>query len=257
MSDYDRQKQILEILNTEQSISVNKLVKLLFVSPATVRRDLEAMSRKGLLKRTHGGAISFSSSNEESSIYVREEIMKREKREICEKCLDYIQNNQSIFLDSSSTICTLIPMLNAFQYLTLITNGVSAALLIAQKTNFKAYVPNGFIRHQSNSILGDSATQNISSIYTDLYVFSCSGIDIEHGITEAAIDQVEIKKAMMKNSCKKILLVDSSKFGVTFIAKCCDIKDVDVIITDKKPSDKFIDYLATTEVELIVCDNLE
>lgn len=255
MSDYERQKQILEILNAEQTVSVNKLVETLFVSPATIRRDLETMARKGLLKRTHGGAILFTSSSEESSIFVREEIMKKEKREICEKCIDYIKNNQSIFLDSSSTICTLVPMLSAFQYLTLITNGISAALLIGQKTNFKTYVPNGFIRHQSNSILGDSATANISSIYCDLFIFSCGGIDIKHGVTESTIEQIEIKKAMFKNSTKKILLVDSSKFGVTYIAKSCDIKDIDVIITDHRPSDEFMDYIATTNVELVICEN--
>ena len=98
MSDLLRQEEIMSILKARKSITVDSLVKILYVSPATVRRDLEDMDKKGLLKRTRGGAILFSSSSEESSLMLREEAMKQEKKSIAFKCIDFLKNFIKIFL---------------------------------------------------------------------------------------------------------------------------------------------------------------
>lgn len=251
MNDFTRQAQIMEILKNEKSVSVNKLVKTLFVSQATIRRDLETMAKQGLLKRTHGGAILFASSSEESSILIREETMKKEKREIAELCIPYLKNNISLFFDSSSTVSNLIPFLNNFQYLTIITNGLSTSLMITQKTNFKVFVPSGFVQSQSNSILGETSTKTISDLFCDIFIFSCAGLSLENGVTEASLEQADMKKLMLKNSRKKILLIDSSKFGQTYLAKSTDIADIDIIITDKKPEQKFVDYILQLGIELV------
>ena len=96
MSDITRQNQIMEILNEEKSVSVSKLIKRLYVSPATIRRDLEDMAKKGLLKRVHGGAILFASKNEESSIITRSKTMVQEKRAIAASTINFLKNNQYI-----------------------------------------------------------------------------------------------------------------------------------------------------------------
>lgn len=255
MSDFERQKKILEILNQEKRVSANKLVKMLYVSPATIRRELESMSKRGLLKRVHGGAILVSSGSEESALEIREETNKKEKKNICEKCIEFIKNNQSMFLDSSSTVSTIVSYLNEFQNLTIITNGMSAALQIAQKTNFKVYVPDGFIKSQSNSILGDCTNKTLSNLYCDLFISPCAGFEIGRGITEATIETAEIKKIMLKNSTKRILLIDSSKFGHTYLAKTCDVSDIDIIITEKAPDQKYIDYIDQMGAKLIITNN--
>lgn len=255
MSDFERQKKILEILEDKKRVSTNKLVKMLYVSPATIRRELESMSKRGLLKRIHGGAILVSSGSEESALEIREETNKKEKKTICEKCIEFIKSNQSLFLDSSSTVSTISQYLNDFQNLTIITNGVSAALQIAQKTNFKVFVPGGFIRSQSNSILGDCTNRSLSNIYCDVFISSCAGFEIGKGITEATIENAETKKIMIKNSQMRILLIDSSKFGKTYLAKTCDISDIDIIITEKKPDQKYIDFISQFDTKLIVCED--
>lgn len=254
MSDLAREEKIMEILNAENSVSVNKLMKLLYVSQATIRRDLTEMAKKGLLKRTHGGAILFSSTSEESSIVIRTETMKREKRMICEKALDYIKNNDSIFLDPSSTVCTIVPLLVNFRYLTIISNSLNAAMAIGQKTNFKVFIPSGFLKAQSNSILGDSTSKVISDIHCDIFLFSAAGIDTDRGLTEATIEQAEMKKIMCRNSRKRILLLDHTKFEQSFLAKSIDLMDVDVLITDRKPSEEYIRFLSQYKLELVWCE---
>ena len=254
MNYYERESKIFEIISQEKSVSVNKLVRMLYFSPATIRRDLKAMENKGLIKRVHGGAILFVSPNEETSVILREESFKKEKKEICQACSGLIKNNQSMFLDSSSTVCNLIPLLNEFKSLTIVTNGLNAALKIGQTTKFKAYVPNGFVKIQSNSIIGETAYNTLSKLYCDLFIFSCAGLSIENGITEQAIEQAEIKSIMAKRSKKKILLVDSSKFEKTYIVRAMPLEDVDVVITDKRPDDKFVDFCQNAKIELIICE---
>lgn len=254
MNDFARESKILEILEKEKSVSVNKLVSLLFVSPATVRRDLQEMSKKGLIKRTHGGAILHASTHEETSILVREETNKKEKRIIAEAATKYLNNNQSMFLDSSSTAGAIIPFLNDFRYLTIITNGLNSALKISQTTKFKVYIPDGFINSNSNSIIGDYTSNSISNLHCDVFLFSAAGFDIESGFTEATIEQSKIKQIMMRNSKKKIMLLDSTKFGKSYLCKTCDPVDIDVLIIDKKPDQKYLDYLAQFDMEVIICE---
>lgn len=251
MYDNERYDKILEILKEKKKVTVDKLVKELYISPATARRDLEAMSKKGLLKRVHGGAVLFSSSNEESSLFIREELNKKEKREICEKAISFIQSNQSIFLDSSSTVLHLVPLLNQFKSLTLVTNGLSTAMAIKNNTTFRAFIPGGFIQNQSNSLLGHTTINELQNLFVNICIISCAGFDFNQGITEASIEQAEIKRTMIKNSSKRILLVDSSKFGKSFISKICNINDINTIITDKNISQEYIDKIKELGIELV------
>lgn len=252
MREIERQEEILNILKESRTVSVNKLVKVLNASPATIRRDLTDMESKGLIKRIHGGAILFVSSNAETSILLREEENKKEKKAICERCVDFIKNNQSIFLDSSSTVVNLIPFLNNFQYLVLATNGLNAALKIGNLTKFTAYVPNGFVKTQSNSITGETVCQTLEKIKCDLLIFSCAGVSIANGITEPSIEVSEIKALMMKNTTTRILLVDSSKFDKTYFSKTADLSAIDIIITNEKPSEEYIKFFQDNNVKLVI-----
>lgn len=254
MFENERHQKIMEILEKDKKVSVNKLVKTLYVSPATVRRDLCEMSKKGLLKRTYGGAILYASTSQESSIILREGANKQQKVAICAKCLEYIKNNQSIFLDSSSTVTNLIDFLSERKFLTIITAGLTSAQLLTQKTQFTTYIPGGFIQAHSNSIQGGMVMQTISKIHTDLFIFSCSGLSIEGGITESSIEQAEIKKIMAKNAQKRILLIDASKIGKTFLGESVKIDDIDVLITDKKLDSSLKSYLLDKNIEVVECE---
>ena len=99
----ERQDEIIEIIKERKSVSVNDLAKELFVSCATVRRDLSAMEKAGLVRRTHGGAIITGSSSDESSTFLREQENVLEKKEIASLAVRFVKNNSSLYIDSSST----------------------------------------------------------------------------------------------------------------------------------------------------------
>ena len=234
-----RQEEILEILNKNKQATVEELASELFVSGATIRRDLSAMEKQGLIKRSHGGAIPFSSTAEESAFALREQENTAAKRIIANLAFRLVKNGYSVFLDSSTTTGFLIPLLNNLKYLSVTTIGLRNALLLSQTNNIKIYIAGGQISNHSNSITGSDTIDYISRIHADVAFISCSGVDIKAGFTDADIEQSKLKQQMRKNSAITAMLCDSAKFGKTFM--CTDFKfdEIDYLITDKKPPEAY------------------
>ena len=144
--------------------------------------------------------------------------------------------------------------LNERKFLTIITTGLTSASLLSSKTPFTIFIPGGFIHSQTNSIQGTSTLETIKNLHTDLFIFSCSGLSLRGEVTESNLEQSEVKKTMARNSSFKILLVDSSKIGKTYLSSSVALEDIDVIITDKKVDDKLKAIIVDNDVQLIECE---
>ncbi len=255
MLSLERQEEILEILNKNKSATVEELAAELFVSGATIRRDLRSMEKQGLIKRSHGGAMPFKSSAEESAFAIREQENTSAKRTIANLAVKLIKNGDSVFLDSSSTVGVTIPLLNNFNYLSVTTTGLRNALLLSQTNNIKIYIAGGQIQNHSNSIVGSDTMDYISRIHADISLISCSGINLQSGFTESSIEQAKLKLQMRKNSNKVAMLCDSTKFGKTFLCTDFDFDDIDYLITDKTPPIEYVEKIAQTKCKLITPEN--
>lgn len=251
MYDLERQNKIIEILKERKSISVIKLAKLLYVSHSTIRRDLTSMEKQGLVKRTYGGVILQESPNEESSLLLRQSINVKEKKIIAELCSKLIKDNTSLFIDSSSTCTYLVPYLKNFRNLNIVTNGLRIGLLLSEQTSCQIFLASGYIHSRSNSILGNLTLKTLEKVHCDYSIISCSGIDLNFGLSETTIDQSEIKITMTENSDKIILLCDHSKFGNVSLFKSIPLNKINYIITDQKPSDTYIEYCKENNIQLI------
>ncbi|MHB8065647.1 MAG: DeoR/GlpR family DNA-binding transcription regulator [Ruminiclostridium sp.] len=247
----ERHNQILNILNSKKSVTVDELSETLYVSAATIRRDLDKMQKTGVIKRSHGGAVLFESTNVESASAVRELENIKEKKQIAELALSFIRSNSVIFMDSSSTAGMIIPFLSQFKYLTIITNGLKNALLLSEKTDAKIYVPGGIVSTRSNSVVGSDTIDYISHMNTELALFSCSGINQNNGITDASFEQSSVKRTMIKHSKVRVLLCDSSKFGMTYMCRTCGFEELDYILTDKQPKTEYIETAFTHRCEIL------
>lgn len=257
MLTLERQEEILEILNKNKSATVEELAGELFVSGATIRRDLRAMEKQGLIKRSHGGAMPFKSSAEESAFAIREQENITAKKVIANLASKFIKNGDSIFIDSSSTTGTVIPLLNGFQYLSVTTTGLRNALLLSQTNSVKIYIAGGLVENHSNSITGTDTMDYISRIHADVSLMSCTGLSLNAGFTDASIEQSKLKQQMRKNSDKVIMLCDSNKFGKTFMCKDFDFDDIDYLITDKTPNQEYLDKILASKCQLITPDNTD
>ena len=257
MLSLKRQDDILEILNKNKSATVEELAAELFVSGATIRRDLATMEKQGLIKRSHGGAIPFKSTAEESAFAIREQENTAAKRAIASLAFKLLKNGDSVFLDSSSTTGFVIPLLNNLKYLSVTTIGLRNAMLLSQtKNDIKVYIAGGQIHNHSNSITGTDTMDYISRIHADLTLISCSGADLKAGFTDADIEQSKLKRQMRKNSDKVAMLCDSAKFGKTFMCTDFTFDEIDYLITDKTPPEEYVKKLADGKCKLL-CANME
>lgn len=251
MFEEERHNKILNIINTKKSVKVHELSEALYVSNATVRRDLAKMEKAGVIKRSHGGAVLFDSSNAESAISVRELENIKEKKKIAELAISFISSNSVIFMDSSSTAGMVIPYLSQFKYLTVITNGLKNALLLSERTEAKIYMPGGVVSTRSNSLLGSDTLDYLSNLNAGLAIFSCSGLTSNNGITDASFEQSKLKRALIRNSKVRVLLCDSSKFGGIYMCRTCGFEELDYILTDKKPQAEFTEAAAKHGCEIL------
>lgn len=251
MYDLERQNKILEILKEKKTISVDKLTKLIYASPATVRRDLTQMEKRGLVQRTYGGVILQEAPNEEASLLYRENINIREKRKICSLCSDLIEANSTMFLDSSTTVSFLIPFLRSDRRITVVTNGLNTAMLLSQQTSCQILLAPGYLNSRSAAVSGSLTINTLSKIHCKYAIISCTALNLEYGTMESTVDQAETKLKMIENCDKAILLCDSSKFDKNELFQIATLDKIDYIITDKQPDDKYKEYLEQHDVKLL------
>ena len=257
MLTLERQEEILAILRERKSATVDELASELFVSGATVRRDLRDMEKQGLLKRSHGGAMLFKSTAEDSAFALREQENVSAKRTIANLAIKLIKSGDSLFIDSSSTTGYVIPLLNSLKYLTVTTIGLRNALLLSENNTTKIYIAGGHVQNHSNSIIGSDTLDYISRIHAELALISCAGIDIKAGFTDGDIEQGKLKRQMKANSKKLAMLCDSTKFGKTFMCGDLTFSDVDYLITDKLPPKEYLSAIESAGCKLICPENTD
>ncbi len=244
MYDLERQNKILELLKNNKAVSVNKLAQLLYASSATIRRDLTKMEQKGLVTRTFGAVmINANPSNTEKAFELREKSNIVQKRSLCQRAVDLIRDNSSIFIDSSSTLLHIVPYLNSFSNLTIITNGLVIANELINQTKHSVIICGGQVQPNTNSMLGALAFASLRKFHTDLSLISTAALDFQSGFYELTIESSELKKVLISNSDKTVVLCDESKINKRSLYQCCDLGDVDTIISD---------YVLTKEDEKLI-----
>lgn len=230
----ERMSKIIEILKEREFISIQELADELYISISTVRRDLMNLENAGIVNRLRGGASLVKEKNKIQPSNIRSKINIDEKRIIADLAVDFIKEDMSIFMDASSTVQCMCQKLDRFNRLIIITNSALIPYTLKDNKNINIYCSGGFLNPNSLYFIGSASSRFISEFSTDVYFLSCKSIDFDN-IYDADYEQIQLKKIMIKNSKKTILLVDSSKFDESSFIKLSSLGDIDHIITDKKP----------------------
>ena len=205
----ERHEEILSYLKSHRAATVTELAGILYVSEATIRRDLTELQKLGLLDRSHGGAILLEQA-EEISIYVRMNENARQKEAVATKALRHIPDRaKTIFLDSSSTVLALAQRMNLSHH-TVVTNNLQTALQLSRVTDINLIIPGGTIYPSGVSVTGSWTNELLRGFRFDLMLCSCGAIT-EAGAYETSLEQREIKRTAFRQSDVKILLADHSK----------------------------------------------
>lgn len=234
MSYIDREQSILNILKDTPEVDVKTLTKLLFASPATVRRDLVKLERKGLIIRAHGKAISASVyADKNTGFLLREGTASLVKKKIAQAAVDEcIKNGDVVILDASSTALQAISQVaQTRKDNIIITSGIKAAALLAQ-TDIKFYSTGGKAINSSFSFVGQTAINTLKAFNADVCLVSCHGISQNGFATDTSEAENDVRKTIMQQSKRKVLLIDSSKINNGFYHNLCHISEFDDVFCD-------------------------
>lgn len=238
MSFKDRESKILDYLSQTREATIEELCARMFVSAPTIRRDLKALSEAGKIVRTHGGAFLTNLPWESTPQELREKEFVLEKDIIARKCLDLINDGDTVMIDASSTGLQLIKLLSTKKSIILITNSAKASLISA-KTGVKTFVSGGEASKSSFGYIGTLAEDFIRKFNADICFFSVSSLTIDGKLTDNSIAENQISKAMMECSKKSVLLLNSQKIGEPQLNTLCSINDVDFVVSEKSLSEYF------------------
>ncbi len=234
MPFYEREEEILRLLNDGEVKNNAELAKKLFISSQTLRRDLEKLESKGLIIRTHGGAVpSRHPADRHIPFFLREHEQSEAKSFIAKKAMEYIRDGDTIMLDGTTSACALVPYLSTFKDITVISSSAKACFLLGNM-DIKTICTGGHMLTRSLSYIGDDAIRTLENYNADVAFFSCRGLSEDGLLTDPSIEENLIRRAMMKQSRRKIFLCDSTKIGKKYQHNLCHAKQIDIIICEKE-----------------------
>jgi DeoR family transcriptional regulator of aga operon len=250
-----RVKAILNELQESGSVSINDLCDRFEASVATVRRDLQQLEEQGLLRRTHGGAVSieplFYEAFKKDASYV--DLVGRnadEKRRIGRAAAELVQQGNTIALTPGTTTTEVVRCLRYEGGIKVVTNTVNVAMELSKRKDIEVFVTGGHLRGDWFSLVGPAAVDSLRQTYVDIAFLGADGIHPSAGLTCHSPEEAAVNRVMLTQAKKRIAVADRSKFGVIASWKMCPIEDCDLIITDKRVTKDMIGPYSERGVEV-------
>ncbi|WP_252131086.1 DeoR/GlpR family DNA-binding transcription regulator [Clostridium caldaquaticum] len=246
-----RQEKIVELLKQKSSIKVNELAEIFNVSESTIRRDLQDMEVKGLLMRTHGGAVEAKKTSFEPTFKEKEDKKHEEKTTIAKIAASMIEDEDIIILDSGTTTLEIAKSIEA-KNITVVTNSIDIASVLSNRDDVELIVTGGILRKNTRAMVGHTGEVTLKNFRVDKAFIGANGISLEEGITTPNFTEAQIKKAMMNVANKVFIVADSSKFNQVSFSVICSIRAVTAIITNNDLDEAVIKDFQDAGVEIII-----
>ena len=228
----ERHQQILETARSHGRVDVAGLARTLSVTPETVRRDLTALERRGVLRRVHGGAIPVERLGIEPGIADRESHSAGQKERIARAALDELPDGGSIIIDAGTTTVRLAELLPDDRELTVVTHSIPVAAVLISRPNITLHLLGGIVRGRTLAAVGEWTKAQIAEVYADVAFMGTNSVSVEHGLTTPDIAEATVKRSLMSAARRTVVLADHTKFGRESFARVAPLADVDTIITD-------------------------
>jgi len=249
----NRRRLILEQIIRSGSAQVEELASRFGVSRMTIHRDLDALTELGMVRKQHGGVTLHESNSVESSFSYRAHLAERQKTAIARAGAALVQPGQSVILDESTTTLYIAPHLSNVTPLTVITNGIAMIDRLKEAHGIQLIGLGGTHNPRLNAFFGLLCENAISSLRANILFMSTSAVF--NGVIYHQDEEVlKIKRALMNIAHTKVLMVDSSKFGVTALNRLAGLEAFDVVITDSGLPERECDRLREQRVNLTVVD---
>lgn len=250
MLSEERRREILEILQGDGRVLVGDLSKRFRTSLITIRKDLEFLHHRGLLERTHGGALPLrTGALNDRTLQEKERLHRQEKQRIAAAAMKMIRTGQVIILDSGTTTTAIARACRHFRGLTIITNATNIAVELAG-TPVDVILTGGVLRKNSFSLVGPLAEESLRKLNADLLFLAVDGFDVRYGLTTPNLLEARVNRAMAEAARRTVVVCDSSKFGRRSLSLIMPTSSVHETITDRKIPPHDLKALREARVEV-------
>ncbi|MFG2682817.1 DeoR/GlpR family DNA-binding transcription regulator [Streptomyces sp. NPDC048392] len=246
----ERQQEILRLARDGGRVDVVSLAEEFQVTAETIRRDLKALDRAGLLRRVHGGAIPAGRLDFEPDLAERESTAADEKDRIARAALAELPAEGTMILDAGSTVARMAAAIPPEASLTVVTHSLPIAARLADHPGIQLHLVGGRVRNRTRAAVDAWALRAYGEIRADVAVVAANGFSVEHGLTTPDLAEAAVKRAALTAARRVVLLADSSKYAQEHFARFGALSDVDLLITDDglSPEDANAIERAGTEV---------
>jgi len=229
----DRHQALIRRIREDGYADAASLAKELNVDSSTIRRDLSQLTRAGLIRRTHGGALAAEPGAAIDTPYEdRRHTNLAAKKQIARAAADLVQDGQTVILDNGSTTFQIAVELRRKRNLTILTNDLLIAMRTAGHPSNRLHVAGGVLLDTVYTLVGPSTIAAFQGLHADWAFLGAEGVDASAGITNINVIEIPIKHVMMEAAAMKVFVADRSKFGKRALATVCRIDEADLILTD-------------------------
>jgi DeoR family transcriptional regulator, aga operon transcriptional repressor len=248
----ERRQHVLALIQRDGRVLVGDLSDQLGISRITIRKDLEHLQVKGLIQRTHGGALALQSGALfDPSLVEKEKLHQKEKQRIADAAIKLVTEGQCVVLDSGTTTTAIARALRAFSRLTVITNAVNIAAELSN-TDFEVILTGGTLRKNSFSLVGPPAEDHLRDMHADILFLGVDGFDPKIGLTTPNVLESRVNRAMVRASQTVVAVCDSTKFGHNSLALIVPTAEINIVITDANLSPEYAQALEKSGITVIL-----
>ncbi len=237
----ERLEYIIKLVTLEKFVSVESLSQDLNVSGETIRRDLKLLENKRIVKRTYGGAYLEGGFDNDVNIQVRKSKFVENKKTIAQICSRFIQREDTIYLDSSTTSLEIAKLISQFP-VTVITNSLLITNYLSKFEQVRTITIGGILDTVNLCFTGKTAISILDNYYAKKGFISCRSLSIKYGVMDSNEQIGHVRSKAIQNCNEPYLIVDHTKFDKTSLCKIADFEELKGIITDQAPPQHWIDY---------------
>lgn len=241
MYQNEREHEIIKILVRENYATVKQLSEQLFTSESSVRRDLKALEKQGMVKRSYGGAELAKSTSQILPFSTRAHRNVSAKKIMAKKAVHFVKEGDIVFLDQSSSSYYVAVELMKIPGVTVVTNNIEILTLLSQ-SDMQVISSGGHLsKSNRNCLIGTDAQRIFTEICGKWLFFSAKAMSRDGIIYDCDREEICLRNKMIENAEKKIFLCSSEKYGQTSGYRQCTVKDIDYIVTETQDKEKFKD----------------
>jgi len=247
----ERHEAILERARAQGRVEVGALAESLGVTVETVRRDLTALERLGVVRRVHGGAIPVERLTLEPSLALRETQRSEQKLRVAQRAVAEVPEGGSILLDSGTTTLAMAGLLPLDKSITVVTNAFAIAARLADSPGIELMILGGRIRTRTGAAVGQWAIDELRDLHVDVAFLGANGFSVARGFTTPDQAESATKRAMVRAGRRVIVLADASKAGQVHLNRFADTEEVAMLVTDAALDDDMAEDFDNAGVEVV------